>query len=208
MEWDNLEALARQQILAGHQASVSHQALAGHQALASHQDLAGHQASASHQTLAGHQASANHQALVYHKVSASNQASAVLCVLIPSSYKSADRGRGTDKGRGTGKGKGSGRGTGRGRGKRSVSDQQLGEKRTIWALTSSVGQKRSKTVGFGIFIDQMSGSKTLNPGTRGETVVTPGVYKDATQINIDIDYKPRGMKWKERMLSQLLNCRV
>ena len=111
---------------------------------------------------------------------------------------------------------------GRGRGKGSVSDQQLGEKRTIGASTSSVGQKKSKTIGFGIYTDQMSGSKTLNVsvnynfnscnfnylltnlillhfiqlGTRGETVVTPGVYKDATQSNIDIGYKPRGMKQK------------
>ncbi|KAM3325219.1 hypothetical protein P3S67_000343 [Capsicum chacoense] len=111
--------------------------------------------------------------------------------------RSRGRGRDTDKGRGAGKGKGSGRGTGRGRVKESVSNQQLGEKRTIRASTSSVGQKRSKTTGFGICTDQMSRSKTLNPGTRGETVVTPGVYKDATQTTIDIGYKPRRMKWKE-----------
>ncbi|KAM3341959.1 hypothetical protein P3S68_026925 [Capsicum galapagoense] len=108
------------------------------------------------------------------------------------------RGRGTDNGRGAGKGKGTGRGTNRGRGKRSVSDQQLGGKRTIGASTSSVGQNKSKTIGFGIYTDQMSGSQTLNPEIRGERVVILGVYKDATQTNIDIGYKPRGMKWKEK----------
>ncbi|KAM3268067.1 hypothetical protein P3S67_031617 [Capsicum chacoense] len=34
------------------------------------------------------------------------------------------------------------------------------------------------------------------PGTRGERVVISGVYKNATQKNIAIGYKPRGMKWK------------
>ncbi|KAM3220207.1 hypothetical protein P3L10_024738 [Capsicum annuum] len=62
----------------------------------------------------------------------------------------------------------------------------LGKKKIIGASTSSVGQKKFKTVGFGIYTDQMNGSKILNPGTRGEKVVTTGVYKDATQTNIDI----------------------
>ncbi|PHU20894.1 hypothetical protein BC332_12045 [Capsicum chinense] len=90
----------------------------------------------------------------------------------PPSFTMPPAGRGRGRGKGTDKGKGSGRGTDR------------------------VGQKRSKTVGLGIYTDQMSGIQTLNPGTRGETIVTPGVYKDATQTNIDIGYKPRGIKWK------------
>ncbi|KAG5605341.1 hypothetical protein H5410_026833 [Solanum commersonii] len=40
-----------------------------------------------------------------------------------------------------------------------------------------------------------SSSSQPPPGTSGERVITPGVYKDATPINIDIGYKPRGLKW-------------
>jgi len=35
----------------------------------------------------------------------------------------------------------------------------------------------------------------MQPGTSGERVITPGVYKDAALKNIDIGYKPRGLKW-------------
>ncbi|KAM3237281.1 hypothetical protein P3L10_012310 [Capsicum annuum] len=42
----------------------------------------------------------------------------------------------------------------------------------------------------------MSDMQKAQPGTRGETIVTPDIYKDATQTNIDIGYKPRGMKRK------------
>ncbi|WMV39751.1 hypothetical protein MTR67_033136 [Solanum verrucosum] len=37
--------------------------------------------------------------------------------------------------------------------------------------------------------------EALKPGTSGERVITPGVYKDATPTNINIGYKPRGLKW-------------
>ncbi|KAK4730566.1 hypothetical protein R3W88_023554 [Solanum pinnatisectum] len=33
------------------------------------------------------------------------------------------------------------------------------------------------------------------PGTSGERVITPRVYQDAALINIDIGYKPQGLKW-------------
>ncbi|KAH0726652.1 hypothetical protein KY285_002366 [Solanum tuberosum] len=96
---------------------------------------------------------------------------------------------------GRGRGKGMGRGgddtstvtggqkTGRGRGRKGAS-------------TSTGGNKRPKTVGFGIYTDDISGRQTLNPGTAGERVVTPAVFKCATPTNIDIGYKPRGLKWK------------
>ncbi|PHT53267.1 hypothetical protein CQW23_07729 [Capsicum baccatum] len=35
------------------------------------------------------------------------------------------------------------------------------------------------------------------PRTKGERVVILSIYKDVAQTNIDIGYKPRGMKWKE-----------
>ena len=35
----------------------------------------------------------------------------------------------------------------------------------------------------------------MQPGTSGEKVINSRVYKDASPTNIDIDYKPRGLKW-------------
>ncbi|WMV34069.1 hypothetical protein MTR67_027454 [Solanum verrucosum] len=64
------------------------------------------------------------------------------------------------------------------------------------ASTSTRGNKRPKTVGFGIYTDDLSGRQTLNPDTTGERVVTPVVFKCATPTNIDIGYKPRRLKWK------------
>ncbi|KAH0720036.1 hypothetical protein KY284_005066 [Solanum tuberosum] len=73
------------------------------------------------------------------------------------------------------------------------------------ASTSTGGNKRPKTVGFDIYTDDISGRQTLNAlilvsciqlGTSGERVVTPAVFKCATPTNIDIGYKPRGLKWK------------
>ncbi|KAG5606484.1 hypothetical protein H5410_027976 [Solanum commersonii] len=92
------------------------------------------------------------------------------------------------RGRGRGRGKGRGRG-GRGRGREGPS-------------TSTGGNKRPKTVGFGIYTDDISGRQTkckiscIQPGTAGERVVTPAVFKCATPTNIDISYKPSGLKWK------------
>ncbi|KAH0700984.1 hypothetical protein KY284_015199 [Solanum tuberosum] len=100
-----------------------------------------------------------------------------------------------------GKGRGRGRGKGRGRGGDDTSTvtrgQQAGRgKGREGASTSTRGNKRPKTVGFGIYTDDLSGRQTLNPGTTGERVVTPAVFKCATPTNIDIGYKPRGLKWK------------
>ncbi|KAG5586696.1 hypothetical protein H5410_047130 [Solanum commersonii] len=39
------------------------------------------------------------------------------------------------------------------------------------------------------------GTAEAQPGTSGERVITPGAYKDATPTNIEIGYKPRGLKW-------------
>ena len=38
----------------------------------------------------------------------------------------------------------------------------------------------------------------MQPGTSGEKVINSRVYKDATPTNIDIGYKPRGVKWNGR----------
>ncbi|KAG5628935.1 hypothetical protein H5410_000652 [Solanum commersonii] len=68
------------------------------------------------------------------------------------------------------------------------------------ASTSTGGNKRPKTVGFGIYTDDISGRQTLNflvySLVQGERVVTPVVFKCATPTHIDIGYKPRGLKWK------------
>ncbi|WMV16679.1 hypothetical protein MTR67_010064 [Solanum verrucosum] len=100
-----------------------------------------------------------------------------------------------------GKGRGRGRGKSRGRGSDDTSTvtkgQQAGRgKGREGASTSTRGNKRPKTVGFGIYTDDLSGRQTLNPGTTGERVVTLAVFKCATPTNIDIGYKPRGLKWK------------
>ena len=36
----------------------------------------------------------------------------------------------------------------------------------------------------------------MQPGTSGEKVINSRVYKAASPTNIDIGYKPRGLKWK------------
>ncbi|KAG5626260.1 hypothetical protein H5410_011478 [Solanum commersonii] len=109
-----------------------------------------------------------------------------------------------------GKGKERGRGKGRRRGGDETSTvtrgQQVGRGREReGASTSTRGNKRPKTVGFDIYTNDISGRQTLNalslvsciqPSTTGERVVTPAVFKCATPINIDIGYKPRGLKWK------------
>ncbi|KAK4710316.1 hypothetical protein R3W88_004829 [Solanum pinnatisectum] len=100
-------------------------------------------------------------------------------------------------------GRGRGRGKGKGRGKESddtstvTRGQQTGRGRGREGASTSIGgKKRPKTVEFGIYTDNISGRQTLNPGTSSERVVTPVVFKYATPTNIDIDYKPRGLKWK------------
>ena len=35
----------------------------------------------------------------------------------------------------------------------------------------------------------------MQSGTSGEKVINSRVYKDASPTNIDIGYKPRGLKW-------------
>ena len=35
----------------------------------------------------------------------------------------------------------------------------------------------------------------MQPGTSGEKIINLRVYKDASPTNIDIGYKPRGLKW-------------
>ncbi|KAK4719698.1 hypothetical protein R3W88_018036 [Solanum pinnatisectum] len=100
--------------------------------------------------------------------------------------------RGTWRGTGRCTGRGTGRGIGRGTG--GVSSQQPDQPRAMRDSISAGRQKRTKTVGFDIYTNA-SGSQTFNPSTSGERVITPGVYKDATPTNIDISYKPRGLKW-------------
>uniref|UniRef100_M1BHL2 Gag-pol polyprotein n=1 Tax=Solanum tuberosum TaxID=4113 RepID=M1BHL2_SOLTU len=100
-------------------------------------------------------------------------------------------------GRGRGRGRGKGRGIGGDDTSTVTGRQQAGRGRGREGVsTSTGGNKRPKTVGFGTYTDDISGRQTLNPGTTGERVVTPVVFKCATPTNIDIGYKPRGLKWK------------
>uniref|UniRef100_M1BTJ5 Uncharacterized protein n=1 Tax=Solanum tuberosum TaxID=4113 RepID=M1BTJ5_SOLTU len=118
---------------------------------------------------------------------ANNQLLSVMILQLLEEFNKLEeaRGRGRGKGRGIGGDDTStvtgGQQAGRGRGREGAS-------------TSTGGNKRPKTVGFGIYTDDISGRQTLNPGTVGERVVTPAVFKCATPTNIDIGYKPRGLK--------------
>ncbi|KAK4725283.1 hypothetical protein R3W88_028062 [Solanum pinnatisectum] len=106
--------------------------------------------------------------------------------------------RGTDRGIDRGISRSTGRGTcgGIGKGTGGVSSQQPDQSRAIGDSTSTGRQKRTKIVGFNIYTNA-SGSQTFNPCTSGERVISPGAYKDATPTNIDIGYKPRGLKWND-----------
>ncbi|XP_049398387.1 period clock protein-like [Solanum stenotomum] len=114
----------------------------------------------------------------------------------PAKSRGTGRGTGTGRGidRGTGRGTSRGTGKGIGRGTGGVLSQQPDQPRAMGDSISTGRQKRTKIVGYGIYTNG-SGSQTFNPGTLGERVITPGVYKDAAPTNIDIGYKTRGLKW-------------
>ncbi|KAG5615312.1 hypothetical protein H5410_015136 [Solanum commersonii] len=166
------------------------------------------------QVLASHQAQGNQQALANHQAQAnlSGQQSTSICDDTSIVRKVQQAGRGRGRGRGKGRGREGddtstvtgGQQAGRGKGREGAS-------------TSTGRNKRPKTVGFGIYPDDISGRQTLNVlilvscvqlGTAGERVVTPAIFKCATPINIDIGYKPHGLKWKgkDAIITPQLQC--
>ncbi|WMV26829.1 hypothetical protein MTR67_020214 [Solanum verrucosum] len=56
----------------------------------------------------------------------------------------------------------------------------------------------SSNVGFGIYTSA-SGTKILNPGTSSQMILPTGSsYKDASLTSIDLGFKPRGLRWKNK----------
>uniref|UniRef100_M1DJP6 Uncharacterized protein n=1 Tax=Solanum tuberosum TaxID=4113 RepID=M1DJP6_SOLTU len=57
---------------------------------------------------------------------------------------------------------------------------------------------RSSNVGFGIYTSA-SGTQILNPGTSSHRILpTSSSYKDASSMGIDLSFKPRGLRWKNK----------
>ncbi|KAH0682217.1 hypothetical protein KY289_019969 [Solanum tuberosum] len=56
----------------------------------------------------------------------------------------------------------------------------------------------SSNVGFGIYTSE-SGTQILNPGTSSQRILPTGLsYKDASLTGIDLGFKPRGLRWKNK----------
>ncbi|KAH0761323.1 hypothetical protein KY290_017396 [Solanum tuberosum] len=63
----------------------------------------------------------------------------------------------------------------------------------------SVGRKRTRDVGFGVYTDIQTGRQVINPGRSSERVISSGTgiaFKYASQTNVDLGFKPPGLKWK------------
>ncbi|XP_049389222.1 uncharacterized protein LOC125853550 [Solanum stenotomum] len=63
----------------------------------------------------------------------------------------------------------------------------------------SVGRKRTRDVGFGVYTDIQTGRQVINQGRSSERVISSGTgiaFKDASQTNVDLGFKPPGLKWK------------
>ncbi|KAH0712116.1 hypothetical protein KY289_008075 [Solanum tuberosum] len=83
--------------------------------------------------------------------------------------------------------------------------------------TSSVGRKRTKDVKFGVYTDIQTGRQVINLGRSSEVVISSGsgvAFKDASQTNVDLGFKPPDLKWKvkdamtENQLQQLSKKKV
>ncbi|KAK4719151.1 hypothetical protein R3W88_017489 [Solanum pinnatisectum] len=63
--------------------------------------------------------------------------------------------------------------------------------------SSSFGRKSRRDVGFGVYTDIQSGRQVINPGRSSDRVISSGTtLKDASQTNVDLGFKPPGLKWK------------
>ncbi|TMW93642.1 hypothetical protein EJD97_011354 [Solanum chilense] len=66
---------------------------------------------------------------------------------------------------------------------------------------ASVGRKRTRDVGFGVYTDIQSERQLINPGRSSKRVISSGTgvaFKDASQTNVDLGFKPPSLKWKEK----------
>ncbi|OIT07969.1 hypothetical protein A4A49_11048 [Nicotiana attenuata] len=106
------------------------------------------------------------------------------------------RGRGTV---GSG-GRGRGGGAGRGRGGKLVAGSVtsgVAISATTRSLTASVGKKRTRNSGFGLYTDTQIGTNILNHGRPTERVISIGAnLMNAAQTNVDLGFRLNGLKWK------------
>ncbi|MCE2055365.1 hypothetical protein HAX54_042483 [Datura stramonium] len=63
-------------------------------------------------------------------------------------------------------------------------------------LQYGVGATRSKVQGYGVYIDIHVGASIFNQGIPNERVLTRGLLKNAADINVDLGFRPHGLKWK------------
>ncbi|WMV23883.1 hypothetical protein MTR67_017268 [Solanum verrucosum] len=76
---------------------------------------------------------------------------------------------------------------------------KLGHKRPYSSVSFVVatGGNRRPTTDFGVYSDPTTGAQVFNPDTSSEKILhRPTKLKSASPTNIDIDFKPRGLKWK------------
>uniref|UniRef100_M1C484 Zgc:64189 n=1 Tax=Solanum tuberosum TaxID=4113 RepID=M1C484_SOLTU len=65
------------------------------------------------------------------------------------------------------------------------------------SFVAATGGNRRLATDFGVYFDPTTGAQIFNPGTSSEKIPHgPTKLKSASPINIDIDFKPRGLKWK------------
>ncbi|KAH0671326.1 hypothetical protein KY285_024129 [Solanum tuberosum] len=61
----------------------------------------------------------------------------------------------------------------------------------------ATGGNRRPATGFGVYSNPTTGAQVFNPGTSSEKILHgPTKLKSASPTNIDIGFKPRGLKWK------------
>nr|ANJ02794.1 transposase [Solanum demissum] len=62
---------------------------------------------------------------------------------------------------------------------------------------AATGGNRRLATGFGVYSNPTTGAQVFNPGTSSEKILHgPTKLKSASPTNIDIVFKPRGLKWK------------
>ncbi|KAH0638831.1 hypothetical protein KY285_035417 [Solanum tuberosum] len=65
------------------------------------------------------------------------------------------------------------------------------------SFVAATGGNRRLATDFGVYFDPTTGAQIFNPDTSSEKIPHgPTKLKSASPINIDIDFKPRGLKWK------------
>ncbi|KAH0737431.1 hypothetical protein KY290_036136 [Solanum tuberosum] len=65
------------------------------------------------------------------------------------------------------------------------------------SFVAATGGNRRLATDFGVYFDPTTGAQIFNPGTSSEKIPHgPTKLKSASPINIYIDFKPRGLKWK------------